>query len=190
MPAQTLRTEVPAAALEPALLPGCGMPAAGSPLAGSAAASQTPPGCRGQSTACRGATRAPPARQIRPPNTEECGSCGGAWSRSGNFFDYPCVPGRGATNGRFRRFATRDATAALPAVRRFTRSWIVNVSGGRAELSVAVANGLRSIRQRARNGPGGHALGPARRPLRCLRRDTARGPRRSSIIAWPRPLDY
>jgi hypothetical protein len=105
------------------------------------------------------------------------------------FFAYLCAPGRGATNGRLRRSATPDATAALPAVGRFARFWIVNVSGGRAELSVAVANGLRSIRQLARNDPGGHELGPARRPLRRLRSDTARGPRRSSLIAWPRQLD-
>jgi hypothetical protein len=105
------------------------------------------------------------------------------------FFDYPCAPGRGATNGRFRRSATRDATAVLPAVGRFARFWIVNVSGGRAELSVAVANALLSIRQLAGNGAGAHAMGPARRPPRCLRSDAARGPRRSSIIAWPRRLD-
>ena len=105
------------------------------------------------------------------------------------FFDCPYAPGRGATNGRFRRSATRDATAALPAVRRFARSWIVNANGGRAELSVAVANALLSIRPLARNGPGAHALGPARRPPRCLRSDAGRGPRRSSIIAWLRPLD-
>jgi hypothetical protein len=105
------------------------------------------------------------------------------------FFDYPCAPGRGATNRRCRRSATRDATAALPAVGRLAKFWIVNASGGRAELSVAVANALLSIGQRARNGPGGHALGPARRPPRRLRSDAARGRRRSSIIAWPRQLD-
>jgi len=105
------------------------------------------------------------------------------------FFDYPCAPGRGATNGRFRRSATRDATAALPAVRRLAMFWIVNASGDLAELSVAVANALRSIRQRAGNGLGGHALGLARRHPRRLRSDTARGPRRSSIIAWLRPRD-
>jgi hypothetical protein len=105
------------------------------------------------------------------------------------FFACLCAPGRGATNGRFRRFATRDATAALPAVGRFARFWIGNVSGGRAELSVAVANAPRSIRQRASNGPGGHALGPARRPPRRRRSDPGRGPRRSSVIACPRPLD-
>jgi hypothetical protein len=105
------------------------------------------------------------------------------------FFACLCAPGRGATNGRFRRFATRDATAALPAVGRLAMFWIVNVSGGRAELSVAVANALRSIRQGAGNGPGGHAMGPARRPPRRLRSDPARAPRRSSVIAWPRRVD-
>jgi hypothetical protein len=99
------------------------------------------------------------------------------------FFDYPCAPGRGATNGRFRRSATRDAIAALPAVRRFTRSWIVNASGGVAELSVAVANALLSIRPRARNGAGAHTMGPARHHPRRRRRDAARGLSRSSIIA-------
>jgi hypothetical protein len=105
------------------------------------------------------------------------------------FFASLYAPGRGATNDRFRRSAIRDATAALPAVWRFARSWIVNASGGRVELSVAVANALLSIRQRARNGPGTHAMGPARRPPRCLRSDAARGPRRSSIIAWPCQFD-
>src|SRR5207237_7165617 len=79
-------TEVPAAVLEPALLPGSGMPAASPPLAGGAAAGQTPPGCRSQSSARRGSTRAPPARQIRAPNREELRGCGGAWSRSRSFF--------------------------------------------------------------------------------------------------------
>jgi hypothetical protein len=105
------------------------------------------------------------------------------------FFDYPCAPGRGATNGRFCRSATRDATAALPADRRCARFWIVNASGGRAERSVAVANALRSIRQRAGNGPGAHALGPAQPPPRRLRSDAARDRRRSSIIAWLRQFD-
>jgi hypothetical protein len=105
------------------------------------------------------------------------------------FFDCPCVPGRGATNSRFRRSAIRDATAALPAGRRCARFWIVNASGGRAERSVAVANALRSIRQRAGNGPGAQALGPAQPPLRRLRSDAARARRRSSIIAWLRPFD-
>ncbi len=105
------------------------------------------------------------------------------------FFASLCAPGQGVTNGRFRRSATRDATAALPAVRRFTRSWIVNASGGRAELSVAVANALRSIRQRARDGPGAHVLGPSRHHPRRLRSDAARGRRRSPSIAWPRQLD-
>jgi len=89
LPAQRLRAEVPAAALEPALLPGPRMPAAGSSLAGGAAAGQTPLGCRGQSSARRGSTCAPPARQSRVPNTEEFRSCGGAWSRSRNFFSTP-----------------------------------------------------------------------------------------------------
>jgi len=103
-----------------------------------------------------------------PKNAEVAAARGHA---AKTFFACLCAPGRGATNGRFRRSAIRDATAALPAVRRFTRSWIVNASGGRAELSVAGANALLSIRQRARNGPGGHAMGPARRPPRRLRSD-------------------
>jgi hypothetical protein len=106
-----------------------------------------------------------------------------------SFFDYRCAPGRGAMNGRLRRSATRDATAALPAVGRLAMFWIVNASGGGAELSVAVANALRSIRRRAGNGPGGHAMGLARHHPRRLRGDAARGRRRSSIIAWPRQLD-
>jgi hypothetical protein len=105
------------------------------------------------------------------------------------FFDYRCAPGRGATNGRFRRSATRDATAALLAFKRFARSWIVNASGGRVERSVAVVNALLSIGQLARNAPGGHALAPEGHRPRRLRSDAARGPRRSPIIAWPRPLD-
>jgi hypothetical protein len=105
------------------------------------------------------------------------------------FFDYPCAPGRGATNGRCRRSATRDATAALPAVRRFAMFWIVNASGGLAERCVAVANALLSIRQRAGNGPGVQAMGPVRHRRRRLRSDAARGPRRSSTIAWPGQLD-
>ncbi len=121
-----------------------------------------------------------------PKNAEDTAARGHA---AKSFFDYPYAPGRGATNGRLRRSATGDATAALPAVRRLAMFWIVNTSGGGVELSVAVANALRSIRRRAGNGPGGHALGLARHPPRRLRGDAARGRRRSSLIAWPRQLD-
>ncbi len=67
LPAQRLRAQVPAAALEPAILPGSGMPAAGPPLAGGAAASQTSPGRPRQSPARPGRKSAPPASQVRAP---------------------------------------------------------------------------------------------------------------------------
>ena len=121
------------------------------------------------------------------PKTEEVAAARGHAAEI--FFDYPCAPGRGATKRRCRRSATRDATAALLAVRRFTRSWIVNASGGRAERSVDIANALWSIRQRAGTAPGGHAPGPVRHRPSHLRSDAARGPRRSPLIAWPRRLD-
>jgi hypothetical protein len=129
--------------------------------------------------------RAPSVPQA--PKTEEVTAARGHAAEV--FFDYPCAPVRGATNGRFRRSATQRVTAALPAVRRSTRSWIVNASGGCAERSVVIANALRSIRQRAGTGPGGHAPGPVRHRPSHLRSDAARGPRRSPLIAWPRPLD-
>ena len=44
LPAQRMRTQVPAATLEPALLPGPGMPARGPPLAGGSPPGQTSPG--------------------------------------------------------------------------------------------------------------------------------------------------
>jgi hypothetical protein len=105
------------------------------------------------------------------------------------FFDYRCAPGRGARKRRLRRSATRRATAAPPAVRPFAMSWIVNASGGHAELSVAAANAPLSIRERVRNDPGAQAMGPARCQRRRLLRDAARELRRSSIIAWPGPFD-
>jgi hypothetical protein len=121
-----------------------------------------------------------------PKNTEVAAARGHA---AKVFFDYPCAPGRDATNRRFRRSATQDATAAPPAVKRLAMFWIVNASGELAERSVAVADALRSIRQRAVEGPGGHAMGLARRPRKCLRGDAARGRRRSSIIACLRQHD-
>jgi hypothetical protein len=56
---------------------------------GGAATGQTPPGARGQGTACPGSTRAPRARQIRVPGWSECRGCDSAWSRSRNFFSLP-----------------------------------------------------------------------------------------------------
>jgi hypothetical protein len=105
------------------------------------------------------------------------------------FFRLPCAPGRGAMNGRWTRSATRHATAALPAGRRCARSWIVNASGGRAGPCRVAANAPGSIRPPVSNGPGVPATRPARRHPRCLRHDTARGPRRSPLIARPCTLD-
>ena len=51
---QRMRTQVPAAALEPTLLPGPGMPAARPPLAGGTPPGQTSPGRPRQNAACPG----------------------------------------------------------------------------------------------------------------------------------------
>jgi len=89
MPAQRVRLQVPAAVLEPALLPRSGMPAAAQPLAGGKAAGQTSPVRRGQSPACRGGKSAPPAGQVRVPGRSNTRSCAGAWSRGKTFFSAP-----------------------------------------------------------------------------------------------------
>ena len=89
LPAQRVRAQVPAAVLEPALLPGSAMPAAGPTLAGGAAAGQTSPERRRQSPACPGRTRAPPAGQVRVSGPSEPRAYAGAWSRSRNFFSPP-----------------------------------------------------------------------------------------------------
>jgi hypothetical protein len=86
MPAQRVQSQVPPAALEPALLPRFGMQAAGRPLAGGAAAGQASSGRRGQSPACPGRKCAPPASQVRVPGRSKARSCAGAWSRGKTFF--------------------------------------------------------------------------------------------------------
>jgi hypothetical protein len=80
---QGMRAQVPAAALEPALLPVPAMPAGGPPVAGSAAASPSSPARPGQRPACPGRTSAPSARQVRASDCWETGSYAGAWSRGG-----------------------------------------------------------------------------------------------------------
>src|SRR5262249_49316041 len=62
---QGVWAQVPAAALEPALLPGPAIPAGGPPLAGGAASSPTSPARPGQSPACLGRKSAPSASEVR-----------------------------------------------------------------------------------------------------------------------------
>lgn len=80
---------VPAAALEPALLPGPTMPAGGPPVAGGAATSPTSPACPGQSPARPGRKSAPAASEVRTSDCGGAGSCAGAWSRGRKFFSTP-----------------------------------------------------------------------------------------------------
>jgi hypothetical protein len=61
--AQRVPTQVPAAMLEPALLPGPGMPAGSPPLASGSPPGKTTPRRPRQSPACPGRETAPPARQ-------------------------------------------------------------------------------------------------------------------------------
>ena len=63
LPAQRMRTQIPAAALEPALLPGPGMPAASPPLASGPPPDSTSPRCPLQSAARPGREESPSARQ-------------------------------------------------------------------------------------------------------------------------------
>ena len=87
--AQRVRAQVPAAVLEPALLPGSRMPARSPPLASGAATGPAPSGRPGSSPTRRSSTRAPSASQVRVPNGEQSRGYDGAWSRSKSFFSIP-----------------------------------------------------------------------------------------------------
>jgi hypothetical protein len=150
VPAQGLWAQVPATALEPALLPGSGMPAATPPLAGGAAADAAAPGRYRQSRARRGGACAPSACPGFVASSTEDQGCGGAWSRSKNFLPIPCARGRGAMNWLRSWAVTRHATAARTAARRSAGCWIANASGFGAALSKAAANAPRNIRPPAR----------------------------------------
>ena len=89
LPAQRVWPQVPAAALEPALLPGTGMPAAGPPVAGGTTAGQASPGRRGQSPARPGRETARQRIKSTSQAVEESRGCVAAWSRSRNFFSPP-----------------------------------------------------------------------------------------------------
>jgi len=89
LPAQGMRPQVSAEALEPAVLPGAGVPAGSPSLAGGAAASPASPGCRGPSPTCAGGACAPSAGEACAPSGPGDGRYGGAWSRSRSFFSLP-----------------------------------------------------------------------------------------------------
>ena len=122
LPAQRLWTQVPATALEPALLPGSRMPAPGPALAGGAAASQTASGRCGQSPARPGTTCAPPACLIFAASPEEASELRQRVVTQQNFFcRRQCATGRGAMKRPRSRAAARHATAAPPAAQAIRR---------------------------------------------------------------------
>jgi hypothetical protein len=82
LPAQRMPAQVPAAALEPALLPSPGMPAGSQALAGGSSPGSTSPGRPRQSPACPGREAAPATRQSRAPVHCQPRGCAHAWSRS------------------------------------------------------------------------------------------------------------
>jgi hypothetical protein len=94
----------------------------------------------------------------------------------------PCATGQGAMNRPRSRVATRHATAAPPAVRRFAGCWIVNVSGVYAALSRAAAHATRSTRQPVRDAAPTSTTQPARHHHGRRPRDQAHRPRRSAVV--------
>jgi hypothetical protein len=182
VPAQGLWAQVPAAALEPALLPGSGMLAAGSPLAGGTAAGPTAPGRCRQSRARHGGTRAPSACPRFVASNAEAEGCGGAWSRSKNFLPIPCARGQGATSRPRSWAATRHTTVVLSAARRCAGCWIANASGFGVALSAVVANAPRNIKPPAPAVLDSKPIPLARRHGRRRRDRTGGGPVRRR---WP-----
>jgi hypothetical protein len=116
-----MRTQVPAAVLEPTLLPGSGLPAAGAPLAGGTAAGQTSSGRRRQSSACPGRVRAPPAGQVHISDGSGTSGYARAWSRSTIFFSRPICDRPGCFNSPVSS-ARNPARYCCPACRQAVRA--------------------------------------------------------------------
>jgi len=100
------------------------------------------------------------------------------------FYRGRCASGRGVTNRPPSRAATRQPTAAAPAARRFTVSWIANASGGSVARSRAAAPASANTRPLAHAAAANPLTWTARRhPSHCRRnRDPGRaGP---PSLAW------
>lgn len=186
VPAQGLWTQVPATALEPALLPGPGMPAAAPPLAGGAAAGPTASGRGRPSRARRRGTCAPSACPRFVASGRQAEGCGGAWSRSNFFLPSPCARGRGAMNRPRSWAATRRVTVVLTVARRFSGCGSANASGFGAAPSRAAANAPSEIKPRPR-GVGDGQGRPTTPPGRRRPPDRTQPPRRSAVDGPARP---
>lgn len=128
--AQGVRPQVPAAALEPAVLPGAGMPAPRPALASRPSSGRTPPGGRGQSSTRPGSTRAPPASQVCVASSQGTGDCARAWSRSRAFFFAPLCSRPGchehpvASVRNPARYCSHACRQALRNVQDRERKWL------------------------------------------------------------------
>jgi hypothetical protein len=93
----------------------------------------------------------------------------------------PCATGQGAMSRLRSRAATRHATAAPPAVRRFAKCGIVNASGGCVALSEASGYASASTRLPERGAATSNPTpsAPQQHPRRL--RDRAHRPRRSAV---------
>ncbi len=160
-------TEVPAAALESALLPRPRMPAFGEALAGGEAGRPK----RRQDEAVKFQhAEAERARRQRS-TTPLCHTKRRSRLRLGRrvvtqqkfFRRRRCVIGRGAMSRLRSRAAARHATAAMRAVRRFAAYVIVNASGCCVARSEAAARASRSTRPPARDAANSNPKPSTRR---------------------------
>ena len=119
LPAPRLWTEVPAAALEPALLPRSRRPALAA-LASGAAASQTASAGCGQSPARRGRTGALLMRPLFEPTTQYARSCGGGVVTQQEFFVLPLCDRPGCHEPPLQS-GCRQARYCCPACRQAVR---------------------------------------------------------------------